>query len=99
MALTPVQQLRRYVDEPDLTTYSDAELTERIEAAEGSVILVARDIWAEKMAAASGFVNVSEGGSSRSMSQAFDHAKEMWEFFAEQASATGRTVQHKLTRL
>jgi hypothetical protein len=97
--LTPLFLLRRATDEPDPTTYTDAELTERLTDAGNDVNVVARDIWQEKLAAASTFVNVSEGGSSRSLSQAYDHAKEMLAYYQDQVDqALGGTVLRKLVR-
>lgn len=82
MTLTPLAQLRRLINEPDAAgTYSDVELTDRLTAAANDMNTVARDVWAEKVAAYADLVNISEGGSSRSMSQAYDHAKEMWKHY------------------
>lgn len=91
------------VDEPSEDTYTDAELTDRLAA--GNKFACARDIWREKLAAASSLVNVSEGGSSRSMSQAYDHAKEMLELYdglansAASDGSAGGTVLRRITRV
>ena len=100
MALSPVVELRRLVDEPTEDIYTDKELEDRLAA--GNKFAAARDIWREKLAAAAGLVNISEGGSSRSMSQAYDHAKEMVELYeglANSGSATGGTVLRRITRV
>jgi hypothetical protein len=96
---TDLESLRRLVDEPDETTYSDTELISRLAASGSSLYTVARDVWGEKLAALSGLVNVSEGGSSRSMSQAFDHAQAMYTHFAGLVVTSGAPVLRKLTRL
>lgn len=102
MALNPVVELRRMVDEPSEDTYTDAELSDRLSTS--NKFAVARDIWRDKMAAASSLVNMSEGGSSRSMSQAYDHAREMAELydgFANSAAddgTAGHAVLRKITR-
>jgi hypothetical protein len=88
VALDTITRLRRLVDEPDETTYSDEEMQERLDSASG-INSAARDIWAEKLAAASALVNMSEGGSSRSQSQAYDHAKEMFHLYTSLADSEG----------
>ena len=45
MALSPVVEVRRMVDEPDEGTYTDKELEDRLAAA--GKFAVARDIWRE----------------------------------------------------
>ncbi|SRR6266498_2587179 len=99
MALTALALLRRAIDEPTEDTYSDAELVERLSSADTADI-AARDIWAEKMAALSSLVNVSEGGSSRALSQAYDHAKEMWSHYDSLvARGTHAPVLRKIGRV
>lgn len=99
MLPSDLETLRRLTDEPDETTYSDAELNSRLAVTGASVHSVARDVWGEKMAAAAALVNVSEGGSSRSMSQAYDHAASMYNHFAGLVlTAAGNPVLRKLTR-
>lgn len=96
-APTSIQTLRRLIDEPDeaSSTYTDAELVARLSDTGDDTNLVALEVWREKMAAASSLVNTSEGGSSRSMSQAFDHAVKMVEYFS--AAVGGTRIRH-LTR-
>lgn len=97
--LTPLFLLRRAIDEPDESTYSDNELNERLANAGEAVNLVARDVWAEKVAASAGFVNVSEGGSSRALSQAHEQAKAMLDYYQGLIDdVLGGTVLRKITR-
>lgn len=92
MALDPVLQLRRMIDEPDSTTYSDAELSTRAGAAQ-SIFAAARDVWVEKASSAAALVNTSEGGSTRAMSQVYDHYKDMVSFYTELANeASGTSI-------
>lgn len=63
-----IAQLRRYVDEPTQTTYTDAQLSARIDAGT-SVESVASQIWLEKAAAYGRLVDMQEGSSRRSLSQ------------------------------
>lgn len=91
--------LRRLIDEDGEDVYSDSELNARLTVTGASVNSVARDIWGEKLAALSSLVNVSEGGSSRAMSQAFDHAQAMHDHFHSLVLvAAGAPVLRKLTR-
>jgi hypothetical protein len=97
---TDLQVLRRLIDEPDETTYSDVDLTTRINTAGNDLDVAALAVWEEKMAAASGFVNMSEGGSSRSLAQAFDHAQAMVTYFKTKVGRQpGGTVMRKITRV
>jgi hypothetical protein len=102
VALDAVLVLRRYTDEPDDGTYTDEEMAERAQAAT-NLYVAARDIWIEKVAALAPLVDVSEGGSSRKMSQAYTQAKAMVTFYSELASAgsgdaTGAVIR-PLTRI
>ena len=93
--------LRRLIDEPDESVYTDDELTDRLAATlpAGDLNTVARDVWQEKMAAAAGFVDTSEGGSQRRMDQAYQHAKEQYQLYAGLVESTGRpSVLRRLTR-
>lgn len=100
---TTVTVLRRLIDEPDQDgTYTDAELTQRLSDAQGDANVVARDVWAEKMAGFSTLVDISEGGSQRKASQAYDHAKEMWTHFNALASTepgVAPAVIRRITRV
>lgn len=100
MAIDPLVLVRRYIDDPD-KVYSDTELSDRLTDAAGSPVLVARDVWIEKMAAAAALVNVSEGGSSRALSAVYDHAKDMvayWSARADAEAGTAATVLRRLVR-
>lgn len=57
------------------TVYTDTLLGALIDSS--SVNRAALVIWREKAAAYAKMVNISEGGSSRSMSDLYNHAKEM----------------------
>jgi DNA helicase IV len=96
---TPVQKLRLLVDEPTTNTYTDSDLNQRLVDASNDLNVTARDIWQEKMAAAAKLVNLSEGGSTRSASQIFDHAKAMWEHFSSVVGESGAPKIRKLSRL
>lgn len=71
-------QLRRMIAEPDEANgYTDEMLLAGAEAyfdgEEYDLRAYAASIWEEKATHAADFVNVSESGSSRSLSQVFDH--------------------------
>lgn len=92
--------LRRYIDDPD-KTYSDSELSQRLDEAAGSKAVVARDIWVEKMAAAASLVNVSEGGSSRGLGALFDRAEKMaafWTVKAQDETEGSGTILRRIVR-
>lgn len=95
---TSLESLRRLIDEPTTAIYADAELQSRLDIAKGDKNVVSLDIWTEKLAAAAVLVNVSEGGSTRSMSQAFDHAEKMVEHFTALVATSAGTRIRKLTR-
>lgn len=92
MALNSVIVLRRYVDEIDAdSAYSDAELALRIESS-ANLYAAARDIWIEKMAGAASLVNISEGGSSRSLGSLqaqYEKMVTLYSGLADSASAGG----------
>lgn len=97
---TPEQiaQLRRYVDEPTQTTYTDVVLSSRIDAAP-SIENLASTIWLEKAAAYGRLVDMQEGSSRRSLSQLQDQALTMFARFAGGADATaGSSGKHATTR-
>jgi hypothetical protein len=98
LAATDLARLRRLVDEPTEDAYSDTELVDRLSAALGDFNKAALGVWQEKLIAATSLVDVSEGGSSRRMSQAYDHAKDMVDFFTSQIATVTRPVLHKLSR-
>lgn len=65
-----IAELRRLIDEPDATTYSDDTLGNRIDATGvDDLYQLASTIWREKAASYSGLIDVREGTSDRKMSQ------------------------------
>jgi len=66
--MTDITDLRLYIDEPTDVVYPDATLLARIETA-ASLYHLARDIWLEKAARYSRLVDMTEGTSSRKLSQ------------------------------
>lgn len=72
-----IKDLRALLDEPDTTTYSDATLSTRIDAAKGDLYPLASQIWREKAARYAGLIDVQEGSSNRKMSQLYQNALSM----------------------
>lgn len=98
--MDPLVQLRRWIDEPDETTYTDTELSSRL-ADTQSAPVVARDVWREKAAAAASLANVSEGGSSRSLNQIYQNALSQlayWETQTATGGAPSGAVLRKVVR-
>lgn len=97
MALTTeqLQQLRKMIDEEDASEgWGDAvllALAENHKNEDGSYDLrgAAAGIWEAKTASFVNLVNTQESGSSRSMSQQFDHALAMAKLFAGDDSSSG----------
>jgi hypothetical protein len=81
-----VLRLRRMIDEPSTDTYSDSDLSTFLDASE-NIDLAAADLWLEKAASLARLVNVSESGSSRSLSDLHKNALLM----ASNFSSSGRT--------
>lgn len=71
-----ITEIRRLVNEPDTTTYSDAELATRIDGS-STMSTLAAEIWREKAASYAELVDVREGNSSRNLSQLSKQALEM----------------------
>lgn len=85
----------------DAAPYTDAELSDRIDAAAGNLNALAATIWREKAAHYSTLVDVSESGSSRKMGDLHKNALAMAANFAGLDSSTGSTSGmrfHRLTR-
>lgn len=80
-----IAELRRKISEPDQTTYSDADLSNKIDNG-GSINAVAADIWEEKSAMYSEMVDISEAGSSRKNSQLSSNARAQASYFRQQAA-------------
>lgn len=99
-----IAQVRLLTAEPTATTYSDAALGNRIDAADDSLDLVARDVWVEKAARLAEIPDVSEAGSSRSMGKLHDNALRMVEYFNSKLAASAAALPtagpriRKLTR-
>jgi hypothetical protein len=87
----------------DAEPYSDLGLSNRLDAATSPMAL-AKEVWLEKAASYASLVNVTESGSSRSMSDLHKNALAMAKGFgAEDPTAPGGTATrgvrlHKLTR-
>lgn len=81
---TPAQiaQLRLLIG---TTTLSDEELGEMIDA-EGTIEGAAAAVWESKAASSAQLVNVSESGSSRSLSDVHKNALTMAKYWRDQAS-------------
>lgn len=96
-----VAALRLMIAEPDnAEPYDDAALAGRIDSAD-TLAAVALDVWTEKAAAATGLVDISEGGSSRKNSDIQEQALRMVALYGGLSGATGgsrRTRVEKLTR-
>lgn len=75
-----VQLVRRMVDEPGTTTYSNTAIADLLDAL-GSAEAAAAQVWREKAARLAALTDVSESGSSRSMSKLHTNALRMAEFY------------------
>lgn len=78
---TEITQLRRQVDEPTETEYSDSALGALID--EGSLTSASYRVWAEKAGRFAGLVNVSEAGSSQSLSDLHKNALKMADHYGD----------------
>lgn len=86
-----VARLRRLTDEPTAEVYSSLALSSMIDGWDGSIEAAAAEVWREKAARYSGLVDMSEGSSTRKLSQLRDSALKMATSYAE-ASGTGGTI-------
>lgn len=94
-----ITELRRLVDDTgNPPEYTDLELDGRINLAEGDLSTVARGVWIEKAAKYARLVNVSESGSSRSLSDLHRNALAMAERFAAPVVTTRRTGTRRIER-
>ena len=99
-----ILQLRLFVDEPDdELPYTDAKLGQFIDAASGNLNLAAHNVWTAKAAATAGLVNVTEGGSSRSLGDLQKQALIMAKHYGDKVDGgtevpARATRVHKLTR-
>lgn len=76
-----IAELRRLIDEPDATVYTDVALSARLDASANDTDYVAGVIWREKAARYAGMIDVQEGNSSRKMSQLHTQALKMADSF------------------
>jgi hypothetical protein len=85
-AVDYLDDLRDLVNEPDAETWSDEVLVEilTLYTVDGvtNISRAAAEVWTRKAAHLSGMVNVTESGSSRSLSQLYDHALSMAKYHA-----------------
>jgi hypothetical protein len=96
-----VAALRRFVAEPDDSTYTDVMLGAILDASE-SANAAAYEIWLQKAAGYADVVDISEGGSQRKNSDLYKNAMTMAALFKarvdEDALGDGRTRLSKLVR-
>lgn len=92
-----IVQLRRYIDEPTETTYTNVDLAARIDAG-SSLENVASIIWLEKAAAYGRLVDMQEGSSRRSLSQLQSAALTMSTQFSGGSDSVSGTVRRAGTR-
>lgn len=94
-----IMELRRLVDDTVTPVeYTDLELNGRIDLADGALGVVAHAVWIEKAAKYARLVNVSESGSSRSLSDLHRNALAMAERFAVPVVPTRRTGTRRIER-
>ena len=97
-----IAALRLTIGEPTEDTYTDAQLSDRIDTAD-NVTLLAATIWREKAAAYARLVDMQEGTSRRTLSQLQDQALKMATSLTEEAGgSTGgsrRTTTRAIERL
>jgi len=84
-----IAALRRLINEPDATTYTDAVLSTRLDAIAGDANALASVIWREKAATYAGLIDVQEGNSVRKMSQLYAQAVKMADVFDGGAAVIG----------
>lgn len=93
-----IAELRRLVDEPTETVYSDVDLSARIDAVSGDLNLLAGTVWREKAAKLTSLIDVQEGSSNRKMSQLQTQALKMASMFDVSLEATLRAPRAARTR-
>lgn len=87
--MTVLEQLRRMINEPTDTTYSDATLSGYITDASDDLNYAASVLWLEKVAALQDTVyDVSADGADYKYSQKIDNAKEMARLYASKRTPT-----------
>lgn len=84
-----IELLREYVGElTDTNGWTDERLDKFADRAD-TLLFAAADVWAVKAGEYAGLVNVSESGSSRSLSDLLKQAKEMEAYYRARAVADG----------
>lgn len=91
-----ILELRRLINEPPSASWSDEDLSIRIDSA-GSMEALASQIWGEKAAAYAGLVDVREGNSQRSLGNLHQQALRMSEFYAS-GDVDSNSPRHARTR-
>lgn len=76
-----IAELRVMIAEPTTTTYSDAVLSARIDAASDNLSLVATEVWVEKAGSYALLVDVQEGSSKRSLGSLGANALKMAAYY------------------
>lgn len=94
-----IARLRLLVAEPDATTYTDEDLSTRLDGVQGNQNQAAASIWREKAAQAAGLVDTSEGGSSRKLGDLHEQALGMSAYFSDLDASTGPTGGTRVHRL
>lgn len=80
-----ISALRLLIAEPENTApFTDAALEAAIDAADGDLNIAAKAFWVSKAASYTKLVDVSEGGSSRKMSDLAKNALAMVAYFGAQ---------------
>lgn len=107
MSLTPQDQLRMYLGEvvgpgqtDEDTLFTDVEIQQFLDDAGSNVTRAAREGWRAKAAKLATLVDVTEGNSSRAMSQAHAQALDMVDHFNHMTSpkTDGRTRVGRIRR-
>lgn len=94
-----IAALRLLIAEPDdADPYTDAKLGARLDS-DGDPNLTAYSIWTEKAASAASLVNISEGGSSRSMGDLHEQALNMAGYFGKRLPATETPIAAPTVRI
>lgn len=91
-----ISAFRLKINETDDTTYTDQQLSDRLDAATSENRLAA-DIWLEKAAKFGSLVDMQEGTSRRSLSQMAAHAISMMNVYAGLADGEGTAPVGKRT--
>lgn len=84
-------RLRRYIAEPTQANYADDVLSNMYDDALGDLNVVAAEVWREKAGKAASLVDISEGASSRKMSQVTENAMKMAAQFTSLTTGDGGT--------